>query len=52
MSKAPNKILLYAIPPQGLVGPQNGPVGPLIKLGYYTVELTMTMKNKVVSLDE
>ena len=52
MSKATNKILLYAIPPQGLVGPQNGPVGPIIKLGYCTVGLTKTIKNKVVSLNE
>ena len=52
MSKAPNKILLYAIPPQGLVGPQNGQVGPIIKLGYCTVGLTKTIKNKVFSLNE
>ena len=39
-------------PFHGMVGAKNGPVGPIIYIIYYTVELIMTMKNKVVSLNE
>ena len=39
-------------PFHGMVGTQNGQVGPIKEFCYCTVELTMTMKLKVDGLNE
>ena len=37
---------------QFIVGPKYGPVGPIVKHGYYIVELTMTVKKLSVSISK